>query len=56
MRQSDHQVKEISSKLKRLQVKKVAPSHCTGEQAIKIFREEWQENFIDFNIGNTTRI
>lgn len=56
MRQSDHHVKEISSKLKRLRVKKIAPSHCTGEQAIKIFKQEWQENFIDFNIGNTTSI
>ncbi len=56
MRQSDQRVKEISSKLKRLRVKKIAPSHCTGEQAIKIFKEEWQENFIDFNIGNTTSI
>jgi metal-dependent hydrolase (beta-lactamase superfamily II) len=37
MRQADHQVKEISTKLKRLRVKKIAPSHCTGEQAIKIF-------------------
>ena len=56
MRQSDHQVKEISSKLKKLGVEKIAPSHCTGEQAIKIFKEEWQENFIDFNIGNATNI
>ncbi len=56
MRQSDHQIKEISSKLKRLRVKKIAPSHCTGDQAINIFKEEWQENFIDFNIGNTTSI
>jgi 7,8-dihydropterin-6-yl-methyl-4-(beta-D-ribofuranosyl)aminobenzene 5'-phosphate synthase len=56
MRQSDHQIKEISSELKRLRVKKIAPSHCTGEQAIKIFKEEWQENFIDLGIGNTTSI
>ena len=56
MRQSDNQVKEISSKLIRFRVKKIAPSHCTGEQAIKMFKEEWKENFIDFNIGNTTSI
>ena len=56
MRQSEHQVKEISSKLKRLRVGKIAPSHCTGEHAIKIFKEEWQENFIDFTIGNSKRI
>ena len=56
MRQSDHQVKEISSKLKSLRVGKIAPSHCTGEHAINIFKEEWQGNFIDFNIGNSASI
>ena len=56
MRQSDHYVKEVSSKLKKLRVKNIAPSHCTGKHAIKIFKEKWQENFIDFNIGNTTSI
>ena len=56
MRQSNQKVKEISSRLKSLQVKKIAPSHCTGDHAIKIFKEEWQNHFIDFNIGNTTNI
>jgi 7,8-dihydropterin-6-yl-methyl-4-(beta-D-ribofuranosyl)aminobenzene 5'-phosphate synthase len=56
MRQSNQQVRELSSKLKSLQVKKLAPSHCSGEQATNIFREEWREDFIDFNIGNSMKI
>ena len=52
MRQSNQQVRELSSKLKSLQVKKLAPSHCTGEQATNVFKEEWREDFVDFNIGN----
>jgi 7,8-dihydropterin-6-yl-methyl-4-(beta-D-ribofuranosyl)aminobenzene 5'-phosphate synthase len=50
------QIKDISTKLKGLQVSKLAPSHCTGEQAINIFKDEWKENYIDFNIGNSMKI
>lgn len=53
---SEEQVREISAKLKNLKVEKIAPSHCTGEQAINILRDEWREGFIDFNIGNEMQI
>jgi 7,8-dihydropterin-6-yl-methyl-4-(beta-D-ribofuranosyl)aminobenzene 5'-phosphate synthase len=56
LRKSSQQVKDISTKLKSLQVSKVAPSHCTGELAIDIFKNEWKENYIDFNIGNSMKI
>ena len=56
MRQSNQQVKKLSSNLRSSQVKKLAPSHCTGEQAKRVFKEEWQGNFIDFNIGNSMKI
>lgn len=53
---SDEQVKEISAKLKSLRVQKLAPSHCTGEQAINIFKDQWKENFVDFSLGNRMAI
>ena len=49
------QIKKISAELKRLQVNKIAPSHCTGERAMKIFKNEWKNNCIDYHIGNTMR-
>jgi len=49
---SDGQVKKISAKLKDLQVNRIAPSHCTGERAITLFKDEWQEHFINFNLGD----
>ena len=48
---SDQQVKEVSEKLRNLEVEKIAPSHCTGDKALQIFKEEWVNNFIDFNLS-----
>jgi 7,8-dihydropterin-6-yl-methyl-4-(beta-D-ribofuranosyl)aminobenzene 5'-phosphate synthase len=49
-------VKEISERLKELGVEKIAPSHCTGNSAIKTFRHEWGANFTDLNIGDTFEV
>jgi len=49
-------VKGVISKLKKLGVRRVAPSHCTGEHAIEMFREAWGEDFVDLGCGANTRI
>lgn len=36
---------------RELGVQKVAPSHCTGDQVIKAFRKEYQEDFISYGVG-----
>ena len=41
----------VAEKLKNLGVKKVAPSHCTGEVARKLFRELWGQNFLESGVG-----
>lgn len=46
------EVLEISQSLKALGVEKIAPSHCTGDKAIEIFRSEWGDDFVDVNIGD----
>lgn len=33
-------------------VEKIAPSHCTGEEAIALFRQEWGDSFIEFYLGD----
>lgn len=48
---SDAEIREIIKRLKTLGVKKVAPSHCTGDNAIRLFREAWGENFIEGGLG-----
>ncbi len=37
--------------LKALGVKKVAPSHCTGERAMSMLRDAWGENFLEAGAG-----
>jgi 7,8-dihydropterin-6-yl-methyl-4-(beta-D-ribofuranosyl)aminobenzene 5'-phosphate synthase len=45
------QIQEVIDSLKELGVKKVAPSHCTGEKAMVLFRENWGENFLEGGAG-----
>jgi 7,8-dihydropterin-6-yl-methyl-4-(beta-D-ribofuranosyl)aminobenzene 5'-phosphate synthase len=37
--------------LHQLGVRKVAPSHCTGDAAIALFREQWGRDFIEGGCG-----
>lgn len=53
---SDSEIMKISNELKELQVNKIAPSHCTGDNAINIFKTEWGEKCINLNIGNEVTI
>ena len=48
---SDAGVRAIIKRLKILGVKKVAPSHCTGDKAIRMFRDQWKDDFIEGGLG-----
>jgi 7,8-dihydropterin-6-yl-methyl-4-(beta-D-ribofuranosyl)aminobenzene 5'-phosphate synthase len=48
---SDRRVRDLISRLKKLDVKKVAPSHCTGKRATELFRDAWGEDFIESGLG-----
>jgi 7,8-dihydropterin-6-yl-methyl-4-(beta-D-ribofuranosyl)aminobenzene 5'-phosphate synthase len=50
------EIKGILSEFRRLGVRKVAPCHCTGEQAIKMFRQEYGEDFIQAGVGKVIRV
>jgi 7,8-dihydropterin-6-yl-methyl-4-(beta-D-ribofuranosyl)aminobenzene 5'-phosphate synthase len=45
------ELQRVAEELKKLGVQKVAPSHCTGEAARKLFRELWGQNFIESGVG-----
>jgi metal-dependent hydrolase (beta-lactamase superfamily II) len=36
-----------------LKVRWVSPTHCTGENAQKIFQETFQDNYKTFDLGST---
>lgn len=58
LQHSEKEIKEISLELKNLGVKRIAPSHCTGELAMQIFSEKWEHSHtqIDFFNGNTLKV
>ncbi len=46
----------IVKEFHELGVKKVAPTHCTGEEAIGLFREEYKEDFLPVGVGKIIEI
>ena len=48
---SEAEIEAIIHRLKALGVEKVAPSHCTGEKAIGMFRDAWATDFIEGGLG-----
>lgn len=50
-RASERRVRDLISRLKALDVKKVAPSHCTGKRATELFRDAWGEDFVESGLG-----
>ncbi len=53
---SQAQILAIIMRLKALGVEKVAPSHCTGDRAIRMLREAWTDNFIEGGLGATIEV
>ncbi|MEJ2671448.1 MAG: MBL fold metallo-hydrolase [Deltaproteobacteria bacterium] len=45
------ELQRVAGELKKLGVKKVAPSHCTGDAARKLFRDLWGQNFVESGVG-----
>jgi 7,8-dihydropterin-6-yl-methyl-4-(beta-D-ribofuranosyl)aminobenzene 5'-phosphate synthase len=48
---SQSRITGIVESFKEMGVEKVAPSHCTGNQAIEMFREAYGDAFIDAGAG-----
>ena len=51
LRKSKQKIETIIDELKNLGVKKVAPSHCTGEEATDLFQKAWGNNFLESGLG-----
>lgn len=48
---SERNLRGTLQALRNLGVRKVAPSHCTGDEAIAMFRAAWGHDFIDGGCG-----
>jgi len=47
----EEEIRKIASDLKRLGVKKIGPSHCSGDDTVRIFREQWGKDLVTFGLG-----
>ena len=48
---SASRIREISSEFRQLGVQKLAPCHCTGDQAMRIFAAEFGDNYVRCGVG-----
>ena len=53
---SDAKILGIIQTLKEIGVKRVAPSHCTGDKAIALFRGAWGDGFVEGGLGANIQI
>jgi 7,8-dihydropterin-6-yl-methyl-4-(beta-D-ribofuranosyl)aminobenzene 5'-phosphate synthase len=53
---SKSQVSSIIDELRQLGVQKVMPCHCTGDDAIALFRSAYGEDFVGGGVGSTVAI
>ncbi len=49
---SDKDINKICEELLSMRVEKAAPSHCSGNSAIMIFKKYFGENFIELYLGD----
>jgi 7,8-dihydropterin-6-yl-methyl-4-(beta-D-ribofuranosyl)aminobenzene 5'-phosphate synthase len=56
MGDNEREVKEIIAELRQIGVKKIAPSHCTGEGPIELFKKAWGQDFLRSGCGAVIKI
>jgi len=53
---SEAEVKDIIRQFKELGVQKVGATHCTGDLAIGLFKNAYEENFVQMGVGRVIQI
>lgn len=56
LKASYSELKDIIKNFRKLGVKKVAPSHCSGDICRELFKEEYKDNFIANGVGKIIKI
>jgi 7,8-dihydropterin-6-yl-methyl-4-(beta-D-ribofuranosyl)aminobenzene 5'-phosphate synthase len=54
--QSESKLHGTLQALRDLGVRKIAPNHCTGDEAIALFRETWGSAFVEGGCGAVIEI
>lgn len=48
---SQDEIKDIIQALRRIQVNRIAPSHCTGDLAMQMFSTAWGDDYVSLGCG-----
>ncbi|NIO49627.1 MAG: MBL fold metallo-hydrolase [Candidatus Aminicenantes bacterium] len=56
LNKSEEEVSQIISQFKNLGVMKVGATHCTGDNAIELFKKAYKENFVQMGVGKAIKI
>lgn len=56
LQKSEVELRQIISGFRELGVKKTGPTHCTGDQAIKMFKQAYGPDFVRIGVGYTFKI
>ena len=53
---SDEEFQKTVNELRRMVVKNIGPTHCTGLEMIDRLKELWGENFWEMHLGRCVEI
>jgi 7,8-dihydropterin-6-yl-methyl-4-(beta-D-ribofuranosyl)aminobenzene 5'-phosphate synthase len=56
LRHSDDDARAVVDGLKKLGVQRVAPTHCSGDKAISMFRDAFGDGFVKVGVGRVVEI
>jgi 7,8-dihydropterin-6-yl-methyl-4-(beta-D-ribofuranosyl)aminobenzene 5'-phosphate synthase len=56
MKHSSDMISDIIDELKNLGVKKCGSTHCSGDEAIQMFKEAFGNNFVQMGSGKVIKI
>jgi 7,8-dihydropterin-6-yl-methyl-4-(beta-D-ribofuranosyl)aminobenzene 5'-phosphate synthase len=56
LRHSEEDLREVMDELMKLGVQKVAPTHCSGDEAIAMLRDAFDDDFIRVGVGRVVKI
>jgi 7,8-dihydropterin-6-yl-methyl-4-(beta-D-ribofuranosyl)aminobenzene 5'-phosphate synthase len=51
-----NEIKDIIEKFRESGVEKAGPCHCTGDEARRLFAEEYKEDFVEIGVGKEIRV
>jgi 7,8-dihydropterin-6-yl-methyl-4-(beta-D-ribofuranosyl)aminobenzene 5'-phosphate synthase len=52
----ENEINEIIDHFRKSGVKKVGPCHCSGDEARKLFAEEYKDDFIEIGVGKEIKV